>query len=159
MKVEGDFTYEKWIDGIRKCQTFTTSGPLLFLEVNGADIGDTLEVERGTKLRITAKALSQLLGEDHDIFMLGKLVSTPTMTFGSPEETTAFLKRCSKRQRALRKEARAEGERLFAEQSRPFAERIEGHWALAASAAAGTDADTRTGNVVAFGDMRTPRAG
>jgi len=107
----------------------------------------------------TAKALSQLLGEDHDIFMLGKLVSTPTMTFGNPEETTAFLKRCSKRQRALRKEACAEGERLFAEQSRPFVERIEAHWALAASAAAGTDADTRTGNVVAFGDMRTPRAG
>ena len=50
---------------------------------------------------------------------------TPTMMFGTPDETAAFLKRCRKRQRSLRKEARAEGERLFAERARPFAERIE----------------------------------
>ena len=107
----------------------------------------------------TAKALSQLLGDDHDIFLLRKLASTPTMTFGSHEETTAFLKRCRRRQRVLRQEAYAEGKRLFAEQSRPFAERIEAYWALAASAAPEAREDTRPDNVVAFGDVRTPRAG
>jgi CHAD domain-containing protein len=107
-----------------------------------------------------AKSLSQLLGEDHDIFLLRKLASTPTMTFGSPEETAAFLKRCRKRQRLLREEGRAEGDRLFAERSRPFAERIEAYWALAASAAfEKTGAEKRPDNVVTLGDMRTPRAG
>ena len=71
----------------------------------------------------TAKSLSQNLGDDHDISLLCRLVSTPTMIFGSPDETAAFLKRCRRRHRALRKEARAEGERLFAERSRPFADR------------------------------------
>jgi CHAD domain-containing protein len=107
----------------------------------------------------TAKALSQMLGDDHDISLLCRLVSTPTMMFGSPDETAAFLKRCRKRQRALRKEARNLGERLFAERARPFAERIETYWQIAAGAKAKATAEAPPDNVVPFGDMRTPRAG
>ena len=106
----------------------------------------------------SAKALSQLLGDDHDISLLCQIASTPTMIFGSPDETAAFLKRCRKRQRALRKEARKLGERLFAERSRPFAERIEAYWRIAAADRAKPVIETRPDNVVAFGDMRTPRA-
>ena len=58
------------------------------------------------------------------------------MMFGSPEETAAFLKRCRRRHRALRKDARTQGERLFAERARPFAERIEAYWLIAAGDAA-----------------------
>lgn len=106
----------------------------------------------------TAKALSQMLGDDHDISLLCRLVSTPTMMFGSPDETAAFLKRCRKRQRALRKEARELGERLFAERARPFAERIETYWQIAAGARTKEAAEAPPDNVVPFGDMRTPRA-
>lgn len=106
----------------------------------------------------TAKALSQMLGDDHDISLLRRLVSTPTMMFGSPDETAAFLKRCRKRQRALRKEARNLGERLFAERARPFAERIERYWQIAASAHEKAAAEAPPDNVVPFGDVRTPRA-
>jgi hypothetical protein len=108
-----------------------------------------------------ARAISQLLGDDHDISLLCQLVSTPTMTFGSPEETAAFLKLGRKRHRALRKEAAAQGARLFAERPRPFAERIEAYWTAAASRA-GKPAlvePARQDNVVAFGDVRTTRAG
>ena len=107
----------------------------------------------------TAKSLSQNLGDDHDISLLCRLVSTPTMIFGSPDETAAFLKRCRRRHRALRKEAGTEGERLFAERSRPFADRIEVYWLLAAGEAAKAVVEARPDNVVAFGDVRTPRAG
>ena len=106
-----------------------------------------------------ARTLSQLLGDDHDISLLIRLISTPTMTFGSPEETAAFLKRCRRRHRALRKEARTQGERLFAERARPFAERIETYWMIAAGDAAKAEAEARPDNVVAFGDLRAPRAG
>jgi len=105
-----------------------------------------------------ARSLSQVLGDDHDISLLCRLVSTPTMMFGSPEETAAFLKRCRRRHRALRKEARTQGERLFTERSRPFAERIEAYWQIAAGGAAKAVAEKRPDNVVAFGDLRTPRA-
>jgi CHAD domain-containing protein len=105
-----------------------------------------------------ARALSQTLGDDHDIFLLTRLVSTPTMMFGTPEDTSAFLKRCRRRQRVLRKDAKTQGDRLFAERGRPFAERIEAYWLIAAGDAAKTVAETRPDNVVAFGDVRTGRA-
>ncbi|WP_083239157.1 CHAD domain-containing protein [Methyloceanibacter superfactus] len=107
-----------------------------------------------------AHALSQLLGDDHDIAMLIHLVSTPTMTFGSPEETRAFMKRCRKRHKALRKEARIKGERLFVEKPGPFTERIHAYWT---TAAVGADKPViqppQPGNVVAIGNARTGRAG
>lgn len=106
-----------------------------------------------------ARTLSQLLGDDHDIAMLCRLVSTPTMTFGRPDEIAAFVKRCTRRQKALRKEARTKGERLFVERARPFAERIATYWMTAAGAAAEeTVTQSRLDNVVAFGDLRTGRA-
>jgi CHAD domain-containing protein len=105
-----------------------------------------------------ARSLSQVLGDDHDISLLCRLVSTPTMMFGTPDETAAFMKRCRRRHKALRKEARNQGERLFAERARPFAERIEAYWQIAAGDAAKRAAETRPDNVVAFGEVRTPRA-
>lgn len=106
-----------------------------------------------------ARALSQLLGDDHDISLLIRLISTPTMLFGTPEETSAFLKRCRRRHKALRKEARKQGERLFAERARPFAERIETYWQIAAAEAAAAKPEMRPDNVVVFGDARSTRAG
>jgi hypothetical protein len=104
-----------------------------------------------------ARTLSQVLGDDHDISLLIRIISTPTMTFGNQEETADFLKRCRKRHKALRKEASRQGELLFAERSRPFAERIAAYWSIAAGVAAKA-AEVRVDNVVAFGEVRTPRA-
>ncbi|MEN1680840.1 MAG: CehA/McbA family metallohydrolase [Planctomycetota bacterium] len=59
VRVDGDFTYEKWIDGIRNCRTFTTSGPLLTLTVNDAEIGDTIEASSSETLTITATVRSR----------------------------------------------------------------------------------------------------
>jgi CHAD domain-containing protein len=106
-----------------------------------------------------ARGLSQLLGEDHDIAMLMHLVSTPTMTFGSPEDTTAFMKRCRNRHKAMRKEAKVKGKRLFVEKAGPFADRIQAYWTTAAVGADKPIAPRRQDNVVAFGDPRTGRGG
>jgi CHAD domain-containing protein len=107
-----------------------------------------------------ARALSQILGDDHDVAMLIHLVSTPTMTFGSPEDTTAFVKRCRARHKALRKESKAKGERLFVEKPGPFADRIHAYWT---TAAVGADKPVarplQPDNVVAIGNVRTGRAG
>lgn len=59
VKTEMPFTYGRWIDGIRSNRTFTTSGPLLFLDVNGHDVGDVLEEQPATPLRIRARAVSR----------------------------------------------------------------------------------------------------
>lgn len=59
VKVEGYFSYQGWIDGIKAGRTFTTSGPLVFLEVNGHEIGDTLELSKGDSLEIRATVHSR----------------------------------------------------------------------------------------------------
>ncbi|TWU06367.1 CehA/McbA family metallohydrolase [Stieleria varia] len=59
VKVDGPFTYAKWIEGIRRGRTFTTSGPLLFLNVNDAEIGDVIHTGATDNLRIKAKVISR----------------------------------------------------------------------------------------------------
>lgn len=108
-----------------------------------------------------ARGLSQVLGEDHDIAMLMHLVSTPTMTFGTPEETAGFMKRCRIRHKALRKDAKVRGKRLFVEKPAPFAARIHAYWT---TAAVGADKPPpppprQEGNVVAIDDVRPGRVG
>lgn len=58
VKIDGDFSYDAWIQGIRRGRTFTTSGPLLFLTVNQASIGDVIETSADALLEITASVVS-----------------------------------------------------------------------------------------------------
>ena len=55
VKTRLPFSYANWIDGLRQNRTFTTSGPLLFLEVNGREVGDVIEASSDTPL--TAKSV------------------------------------------------------------------------------------------------------
>lgn len=115
-----------------------------------------------------ARVLSQLLGDDHDIAMLRRLVSTPTMVFASPEATSEFLEDCADRHKALRREAKTRGAALFHERARPFAERIESQWLSAAGinpkpviekpVPESHAVEPRADNVVPFADLRTNRA-
>jgi hypothetical protein len=59
VKVDGPFSYESWIDGLRADRSFVTSGPLLFLTVNGRPVGSKLDVEAGAPLRVEARAVSR----------------------------------------------------------------------------------------------------
>ena len=59
VKIDGEFTYEKWIDGIRRGRTFTTSGPLMTLTVNNRDIGDVLTTTANEPLQIQVTAKSR----------------------------------------------------------------------------------------------------
>lgn len=54
--VGGEFSFEKWLDALKKGHTFATTGPVVLLHVNGHIPGDTIDVKRGSKLRITAEA-------------------------------------------------------------------------------------------------------
>ncbi len=108
-----------------------------------------------------ARGLSQVLGDDHDISMLMHLAATPTMTFGNPEDMAGFMKRCRIRLKALRKDAKVRGKRLFVEKPAPFAARIHAYWTTAAVGADKPPAATprQEGNVVAIGDARPGRVG
>ena len=103
----------------------------------------------------SARGLSQLLGDDHDIAMLMHLVSAPTMTFGDPEEVSGFRKRCKMRLKVLRKAAKISGNRLFIEKPDPFVSRIRAYWTTAAvGALKPAKPAPQEDNVVAIDDAR-----
>jgi hypothetical protein len=55
----GPLTFERWFAGLQAGRTFVTTGPMLFLTVNGRLPGDSLDVARGTKVQVRAEALGQ----------------------------------------------------------------------------------------------------
>jgi hypothetical protein len=44
VQVPGEYTVDRWFDGLEAGRTFVTSGPLLQFEVNGAGMGEELRV-------------------------------------------------------------------------------------------------------------------
>lgn len=79
-----------------------------------------------------AKALSQILGEDHDLAVLAALASQHRERL--PEDGVASLIRHAKsRQADLRALARVHGERLYSERPDDLASRIAGYWDAASS--------------------------
>ncbi len=56
---EGEFTFDRWLAGVKAGNTFVTTGPMLELTVNGALPGSTLDVKPGTRLHLVARAWGQ----------------------------------------------------------------------------------------------------
>jgi len=54
---EPALTYEGWFAAMKAGHTFVTTGPMLLLRVNGHLPGDTIAIQPGTKVRVTAEAL------------------------------------------------------------------------------------------------------
>lgn len=103
VKVVGPLTYKKWIQGIRDKKTFTTSGPLLFLSVNGKDIGEEVRLAKGEAMKIKARAISRRPIGRFQIVSNGKTLkemdvagTDQTMEFEAPAaESCWVVARCS----------------------------------------------------------------
>jgi hypothetical protein len=54
--VDGELTYDSWMDAVRAGRTFASSGPVLLLEVNGRMPGSSVDLTAGADIRITATA-------------------------------------------------------------------------------------------------------
>lgn len=74
-----------------------------------------------------AQELSQLLGDDHDLAVLGERIRGNS---GAPQHDNMaeFLNLCRKRQTELRRLAKARGARLFGETPKAFRLRIANYW-------------------------------
>lgn len=53
------FTYARWLEAVAGGRTFTTSGPLLLMKVNGREPGDVADVEGATELTVEVRAWSR----------------------------------------------------------------------------------------------------
>ena len=75
----------------------------------------------------TAKVLSGLLGDDHDLWLLATEIADPELPIGAADRRY-LAKLCQRMQQDLRHEARHVGERLFAERPKQFGKRLLRYW-------------------------------
>ncbi len=76
-RIDGDFTYQGWIDALKAGRTFITNSPILSFTVNGQEPGATLHVDskRTKVLRIHAAAESQFPYHTLEIVVNGQVVA------------------------------------------------------------------------------------
>ncbi|WP_157491186.1 CehA/McbA family metallohydrolase [Flammeovirga sp. SJP92] len=55
VKVDGEFTPDAWNKALKDGKSFVSNGPMIDFNVNGQDIGSTLQVKKGETLSIKAK--------------------------------------------------------------------------------------------------------
>ncbi|HUF26756.1 MAG TPA: CehA/McbA family metallohydrolase [Gemmatimonadaceae bacterium] len=77
-RVDGDLTVRSWLDAVRRGRTFVSTGPLLFLEVDGREPGDELRVAaNGSRtVRVKAEAMSITPLDSLQIVVNGDVVRT-----------------------------------------------------------------------------------
>ena len=73
-------------------------------------------------------ALAEMLGDDHDLYMLAGHIRDAGKTLGSQKQIKTYLALCRKRQDTLREHAKLIGERLFAESPASLSARLTAYW-------------------------------
>jgi hypothetical protein len=75
-QVEGEFTYDNWMRGLRRGRTFVTNSPLLTFTVNGRPPGDVINVApKKSVAQIHASAQSQLPYDRLEIVVNGTVIA------------------------------------------------------------------------------------
>ena len=77
VQVPGELTYEKWISGLRAGQSFVTTGPMLFVTINGQSPGHVFQnAAVDGQYRIQGRAISPLPVSRIEIIVNGEVVKT-----------------------------------------------------------------------------------
>jgi hypothetical protein len=76
--VEGEFTYQSWMDALKRGCTFVSNNPLLTFTVNGREAGSTLALrsDKDRVLQIHARAESQLPYDRLEIVHNGNVIAS-----------------------------------------------------------------------------------
>jgi hypothetical protein len=75
VKTGNPLTYEKWIAGYKAGRTFVTNGPMLFLEVEGKQPGDEIQLNGPRSLKVKARAESQAAFTALELIVNGSVVA------------------------------------------------------------------------------------
>jgi hypothetical protein len=76
VKTAGPLTYPQWVAGYKAGRTFVTTGPMLFLNVDGKEPGAELRLGGPAHVRVTARATSLLPMSALEIIVNGEVAAT-----------------------------------------------------------------------------------
>jgi Tol biopolymer transport system component len=78
--IDGNLTYDKWIDGLKAGRSFVSSGPVLRFSVNGRGPGNVLKAAAKTKVTVKAHAQSAFPLADAELIHNGKVIATAKLS-------------------------------------------------------------------------------
>jgi hypothetical protein len=83
---DGEFSYAKWIDGLRAGRSFVTTGPFVELTVGGQRPGGSVRLNGPAKTKVTAKAWWHLPLRQAELVQDGKVIATKEFAADGPWE-------------------------------------------------------------------------
>jgi hypothetical protein len=103
VKAPSPLTYGGWIDGILAGSSFVTSGPLMFLTVNGTDIGGEVQVSMNAPINVHVEAhartpIGRLQIVSNDEILYDQFVAATSAVIDLPliaDESRWIAARCS----------------------------------------------------------------
>ena len=87
VNIEGGLSYRGWLDSIRAGRTFVTTGPVIFLTVDGKALGETISASKGQDMSVKAEVRSRIPVEKLEIVQGGEIVAVKENPDGSPNLT------------------------------------------------------------------------
>ncbi|MGB0582791.1 MAG: CehA/McbA family metallohydrolase, partial [Limisphaerales bacterium] len=125
------FTYEGWVDGLKKGRSFVSNGPMLNFAVAGKSAGDEIRLNKPTELKVMGSVRSAYPLEKLELIFNGKVVGVGTLTddrtkgelttkFNPPDSGWIAL-------RAAGKPVRFRSGRSHSAHTNPIYIRINGH--------------------------------
>jgi Tol biopolymer transport system component len=86
VRVEGDLTYARWIEGLRAGRSFVTNGPFLELRAGPQRPGDVIRLAGPGTIKVAAKAWSHVPLHRAELVQDGQVIATRELaTDGKPE--------------------------------------------------------------------------
>lgn len=86
-KVEGPLDYQRWVKALTDGKTFVSNSPILSLQVNGKEIGSSLQLSAGDSVEIFAEVRCQFPLDRLEIVVNGELLKSVKM-----EESDSYAK-------------------------------------------------------------------
>lgn len=76
VRIDGEFSPQTWIEGLRTGRSFVSNGPILQLTADGKGVGDTVRLAAPGAAQVVARAWSQFPIQQAEIIYNGKVVAT-----------------------------------------------------------------------------------
>ena len=87
VQVEGDFSYQRWIDQLRAGRTFVTNGPMFEFTVDGMPPGSSIELEHPGEVRVRGRVVAQYPLERVEVVANGDVVAAHDVAADRREAT------------------------------------------------------------------------
>jgi hypothetical protein len=87
VRIDGEFTYAKWIEGLRAGRSLVTNGPMVEIIADGNHRpGDTVLLSGPAKVKVTAKVLWHLPLRKAELVQNGQVIATRDFPANGPFE-------------------------------------------------------------------------